>query len=110
MRPEYLLPFLGILLALTSCATLIPPYWFRDETQAGTVLAVLVIDHALLQTMVPHPANGVVYGAWIKAFGIIYISDRLNASERECAESHERKHAAGWDHVRDWLPNRMICE
>ena len=87
----------GLFSFLLGCAA--SPYWYPDDSQHGTVRQVSVIGHDALQVIRPLQPGTKRLGLWAQAEGIILISDSLNEQERACIESHERRHAAGWNHA-----------
>jgi len=76
--------------------------------QRGRVRQVIVIKHDALQAIKPLQSGTIRLGLWAQVEGIILISDSLNEQERACIESHERKHAAGWNHE-SWALYRADC-
>ena len=86
----------GLSVFLSGCA--VSPYWYPDDSQRGTVKQVSFISHEALQVIRPLQPGTMRLGLWAQAEGIILISDSLNEQERACIESHERRHAAGWNH------------
>lgn len=84
----------GLLLSLAGCGG----YWYADPQACGVVLAVIVVPQQETETLCGTAQRGRVRACWRKNDGLIVLSDALSKDDLECAERHERKHAACWNH------------